>query len=140
MRYSSKQLPLQRTATVVIPALVVILIVGLLSVQTIQTLGLIRRGDDDRAKLVQVRELNELARSIDWDTTESQAFTLQIPDAVRTVSEPETQTAILERQAFADNTESADSKMANSKTTRIVVRFPANEPGELNTTWELKDE
>ena len=135
MRYSTQPRLSQRSASVIIPVLVVILIVGLLSVQTIQTLGLIRRGDDDRAKIIQAKELNELARSIDWSTTESQSFTLQIPDAVRTVGEPETQAATLERQTVADNPETANSKMA-----RIVVRFPANAPGELNTTWELKDE
>jgi hypothetical protein len=119
-----------RTASVVIPALVVILIVGMLSVQTIQTLALVRRGDADRAKIMQAKELSEFARGIDWSTIESQSLTMQIPDAVRTVGEPDTQTAFLERQTVADHPETA----------RIVVRFPADTPGEINTTWELKDE
>jgi prepilin-type N-terminal cleavage/methylation domain-containing protein len=69
----------------------------MLSVQTIQTLALVRRGDADRAKIMQAKELSEFARGIDWSTIESQSLTMQIPDAVRTVGEPDTQTAFLER-------------------------------------------
>jgi hypothetical protein len=135
MSYSNQQRRLaQRPASVIIPALVVILLVGMLSMQVIQTLALVRRGDDDRAKIMQMRELSEYARGIDWNATESQSFTVQIPDAVLTESEPETQPAILERQSVADNSETGNS------TARIVVRFPADKPGEINTTWEINDE
>lgn len=135
MSYSNQQRrQSQRVASVIIPALVVFLIVGMLSMQVIQTLALVRRGDDDRAKIMQARELGEYARGIDWSTTESQSFTMPIPDAVQIGSEPETQMAILERQSIADNSETGKS------TARIVVRFPADKPGELSTTWEINDE
>lgn len=135
MSYSNQQRPLsRRVASAIIPALVVILLVGMLSMQVIQTLALVRRGDDDRAKIMQARELSEYARGIDWNATESQSFTMHIPDAVRIGSEPETQPAIFERQSVADNSETGNS------TARIVVRFPADKPGEVNTTLEIKDE
>jgi hypothetical protein len=105
-------------------------LVGLLSVQTIQSLALIRRGDDDRAKIYQSRELSEFARVIDWSSAESQLLTIDIPDSVTPDGEPETQPAILERQAIADNADAAE----------IVVRFPADKPGEVKTTWEVDHE
>jgi len=102
----------------------------MLSVQTIQTLALVRRGDDDRAKIMQAKELSEFARGIDWNTAQSQSLTLQIPEVVSSVGDPEMQTAILERQTIADNPE----------TKRIRVRFPADKPGEITTTWESDHE
>ncbi len=116
----------KRTASIIVCVLVVILLVGMLSMQTIQALALIRRGDDDRAKIMQAHELSEFARAIDWSSAESQSITLQIPYSVSSVGEPETQAAILERQILADNPEVA----------RIVVRFPADSPGEITTTVE----
>ena len=115
-----------RKASIIVCVLVVILLVGMLSMQTIQALALIRRGDDDRAKIMQAQELSEFARAIDWSSVESQSITLQIPNSVSSVGEPETQAAILERQTLADNPEVA----------RIVVRFPADSPGEITTTVE----
>lgn len=120
----------RRTASVIVCVLVVILLVGMLSVQTIQTLAIIRRGDDHRAKIMQARELIAFAQAIDWNSAESKSLTMQIPDSVRPVGEPEVLTAILERQTIADNPEVA----------RIVVRFPADKPGEVTTTVEPDDE
>lgn len=120
----------RRSASVIVCVLVVILIIGMLSMQTIQTLALVRRGDDDRDKIMQVKELNELASAIDWSTIESTSLRIQIPDSVSTASEPESRTAILERQTVEDNPETA----------KIVVRFPAEMPGEITTTWEPEHE
>jgi len=120
----------RRSASVIIGVLVVILLVGMLSMQTIQTLALVRRGDDDRAKIMQARELSEFARGTDWRTAQSQSLTLQIPEAVNSLGDPEMQTAILERQTIADNPGAA----------KIVVRFPADKSGEITTTWEPNHE
>ena len=131
MRYSRlKKSMARRTASVIICVLVVILLVGMLSMQTIQTLALVRRGDDDRSKIAQARELSEFARAIDWSTAESQSLTMQIPDSIHSPGESETQAAFLERQTIADNPDAA----------KIVVRFPADKPGEVTTTWEFDHE
>lgn len=124
------QKSIRRTASVIVCVLVVILLVGMLSAQTVQTLAVIRRGDDDRAKIIQARELIEFVQAIDWNSAESKSLTMQIPDSVSQVGEPEVNTAILERQTSADNPEVA----------RIVVRFPADKPGEVTTTVEPDDE
>ena len=55
-------LPLR--GSVLICVMVVLLIVGLLISQTLQTLLLVRRGDDTRAHLRQARELVELGKII----------------------------------------------------------------------------
>lgn len=141
MNHSShKQRKLRRTASVVIAVLVVILLVGMMSVQTIQTLALVRRADDDRAKIMQAKELSELARGIDWSTAESPTLTIQIPESISPIAsnsitggiafDARMQTAKLDRQTLADNPQ-------NSK---IQMRFPADEPGEITTTWEIDDE
>ncbi len=125
MSYSRpKQVIARRTASVIVCVLVVILLVGMLSMQTVQTLAVIRRGDDDRTKILQARELIEFAQAIDWNAAESKSLTIQIPDSVRQVGESEALTAILERQTIA----------ANSDVARIIVRFPADKPGEVTTT------
>ena len=126
MSYRRQPKKTQRSASVIVCVLVVILLVGMLSVQTIQTLALIRRGDNERAKIIQARELSELAQAIDWTTTEGQSFTMQIPDKLIRVGEQATQTAIIERQTLAENPHAA----------RIIVRFPADCPGEVTTTVE----
>ena len=65
MSYSRpKQVIARRTASVIVCVLVVILLVGMLSMQTVQTLAVIRRGDDDRTKILQARELIEFAQAI----------------------------------------------------------------------------
>ena len=126
MSYRRQPKKTQRSASVIVCVLVVILLVGMLSVQTIQTLALIRRGDNERTKIIQARELSELAQAIDWTTTEGQSFTMQIPDKLIRVGEQATQTAIIERQTLAENPHAA----------RIIVRFPADCPGEVTTTVE----
>lgn len=55
-------LPLR--GSVLISVMVVLLIVGLLISQTLQTLLLVRRGDDARANLRQARELVELGKIV----------------------------------------------------------------------------
>ncbi len=125
----------RRSASVIIAALVVILVVGILSVQTIQTLAIVRRGDNHRAKIMQAKELTEFARAMDWNTIESKLVTLKIPDKVESLSnkpagETEARTAVIEKQTLADNPHAA----------KIVVRFPADVPGEITTTWELENE
>ena len=122
--FRPKQVIARRTASVIVCVLVVILLVGMLSMQTVQTLAVIRRGDDDRTKILQARELIEFAQAIDWNAAESKSLTIQIPDSVRQVGESEALTAILERQTIA----------ANSDVARIIVRFPADKPGEVTTT------
>ena len=124
--FRPKQVIARRTASVIVCVLVVILLVGMLSMQTVQTLAVIRRGDDDRTKILQARELIEFAQAIDWNAAESKSLTIQIPDSVRQVGESEALTAILERQTIADNSDVA----------RIIVRFPADKLGEVTTTWE----
>ena len=131
MKYSRvKKSKTPRTASVIICVLVVILLVGMLSMQTMQTLALVRRGDDDRSKIAQARELSEFASAIDWSAAKRQSLTMQIPDSINSSGESETQAAIIERQTIADNPDVA----------RIVVRFPANKPGEVTTTWEFDHE
>jgi len=120
-----------RRGSAIVCVLVVILLVTLLSIQTIQTLSAIRRGDDERAKIYQARELIELGRKVNWEAAESQKITLQIPDSATDVAASETRLAILERQVNANNT---------SEPSRLVVRYPADEPGEVTTTWDEEHE
>lgn len=122
------QSKMRRRASVVIAALVVILVVGMLSVQTIQTLALVRKSKNDRTKILQAKELNELARSINWSKAETKSLSIKIPETVSTNSGDvsKSQTAIIERSTDADD--------PNKITTSI--RFPAGQPGEIATTWE----
>ncbi len=124
-----------RRGSAIVCVLVVILLVTLLSIQTIQTLAAIRRGDDERTKIYQARELIELGRRVDWSAVESQQLTLQIPEsAVDSATDSATDVegaagrrAIVERQGNAGDT---------SESRRLVVRYPADEPGEVTTTWD----
>lgn len=128
--FSKNQSKKRRAAAVIVCVLVVILLVGLLSMQALQTLSLIRRGDNDRAKIQQAREVIELGRRIDWNAAESGTITLQIPEssnAELNASRP----AVLERQLNETESNSAS---------RLVVRFPAGEAGETTSVWDESDD
>jgi archaellum component FlaG (FlaF/FlaG flagellin family) len=120
----------RRAASVIVCVLVMLLLVGLLSVQTLQTLSLIRRSDSERAKIRQARELIELGRQIDWNAADSQTLTLRIPDSANSVAAAEMQTVTLERQADANH----------SNTARFIAIFPADKPGSVTTTEEIEIE
>lgn len=60
----SPQLKPRRRAAVLVCVLVVLFIVGGLAVQSIQTMSVIRRGDDQRQSLQQARELLELGQRL----------------------------------------------------------------------------
>lgn len=136
-----------RQGSAILCVLVVILLVTLLSVQTIQTLSAIRRGDDERTKINQARELIELGRKVDWSAVESQNIRLQIPDSAIDEAEPtstvavRTRVAIIERQGMGSSDEGEASELSKaSEPSRIVVRYPADEPGEVTTTLDEKHE
>ena len=120
----------RRRASVVTCVLVVLLLVTLMSMQTVQTLSLIRRGDNDRAKIMQAREVLELGRHVDWSQAESKTVQLDIPDGTL-VAASATRPAVLEDQSSNSETSSA---------ARFIARFPAGEPGEVTTVWEKSNE
>ncbi len=120
-----------RRGGVIVCVLVVLMLVTLLTIQTMQTLFVIRRGDDERSKIYQARELIELGRWVDWSEANSQSLQVQIPDTATEAADVPARLAKIERQKDANKT---DSK------TRLVVRYPADEPGEVTTTWDDENE
>ncbi len=121
--------PRRRSATVIACVLVVLLLVGMLCVQTTQTLLIIRRSDTQRAKLHQVGELLELGRQVDWQSSPSGSFVISIPQAVKPDAEPELLTAEIEGPRGGTDVDSVE---------RILVHYPLNDPGTVTAFWERK--
>ena len=114
----------QRSGSIIICALIVLLIVGMLSVQTMQTLAVIRRGSMDRVKIRQAREVAEMARKREWSVQETE-LTVDIPGG--------TEADAKQAKAIVRRTE--DDSVAGR--IRFTIRYPADEAGELTTTAEL---
>ncbi len=124
----------RRRAAVIVCVLVVLLLVTLLSVQTLQTLSVIRRGDNDRVKIMQAREVLELGRYVNWSEVESQELSVAIPDSIdeeSDIASNNARSAVLERLTNEND---------SNATTRLVARFPAGEAGEVTTTLDENHE
>ncbi len=120
----------QRCAAILICVLVVLLIVGLLATQTLQTLMLLRRGDHQRQQLRQTREVVELglliARRLEGKLPESE---LVVP---------------LGMTAPADQSASENHELAGITLTRVedrptpalrvTVRYPLGGSNEVTAT------
>jgi hypothetical protein len=127
----------RRSASVFSCVLVVLLLVGLLCMQTTQTLLIIRRSDMERTKLHQAREAIELARSIDWNNVQSHSeqpkapqsrqFTVQIPQSASEGWPATALTAVIEGYHVGNT---------NSPIQRILVSFPSENPGKVTASWE----
>ena len=116
-----------RRAAVVVCAMVVLLIAGLISMQTMQALMIIRRGDSQRSSLRQARELVELGRmrlarmGSELDEFE---FTLEV--------EPELEGQI----TITKIARAGDGGSPSDATIRIVARYPVDTAREVTASWE----
>jgi hypothetical protein len=134
-----------RVASVFTCVLVVLLLVGMLCLQTTQSLLVIRRSDMQRAKLYQAREILEFAKAIDWEkrgdlqveiaipqsTTDSSADNLPSDSSLADVGPvAKVEVSKVEAELSADN--------PSSGVTRIVVYYPSEMPGEIVASWESK--
>ncbi len=122
---------LQRTAGVFTCVLVVLLLVGMLCVQTTQTLLIIRRSDMERAKLYQAREVVELGRHVDWRNKSVTSFTVAIPQSVTRDSAPAELMA--EVEGLRGDTPATEVE-------RLIVHYPIEQLGKVTATWERNDE
>lgn len=116
------QQPSGRRAAILICVLVVLLIVGLLTSQTLQALMLSRRADRQRQQLVQARELLELGQMI----ARKQADKLTDKELVVPLSaEPPLSAGIAFSRLSPDQSPTL---------VRIRVRYPLGQPNEGTAT------
>ncbi len=117
----------RRSGGVLICVLVVLLIVGLLISQTVQTLLLVRRSDDQREQLRQARELIELGQIV------LRQSDYQLPDAELIV--PSAGENQMGRIAFTriDSSDSTNSQV------RITVNYRIGSTSEITATHVVAD-
>lgn len=124
-RNANRTLTRTRAASVFTCVLVVLLLVGMLCVQTTQSLLIIRRSDMQRAKLHQAREVVELAREIQWSKVGASKLSMAVPQSIPANGEPELLAA--EVEVILSDAERVE---------RIVVYYPSEKPGEITASWE----
>ncbi len=88
--------------SIMVCVLVVLLLVGLISVQSIQSLALIRSGTRQRMQLEQRQELITLGQSLDWSKLPSNEIQVTIPTSIQLQgqqdsSAPPVQTVVVRR-------------------------------------------
>ena len=99
------------------------IIAGLLTTQAIQTLILNRRNDDLQCNLYQARELIELGRTmIHQEKALGQKVKIMV-DSNRNYYG----TIHISQTPVAEG---------NTGKTRIVVHYPADQPGQVTASWE----
>ncbi len=116
-----------RRAGVLVCVMVVLLLAGGLGAQTMQTLFVVRRGDQQRQTLVQARELIELGRAAAAQAEGNQDFRVEV--------EPGLEGHVLVTTIASDATNSADNSGQTSRL-RISVTYPVDSPKAVNVTWE----
>lgn len=119
----------RRSGAVLICVLVVLLIVGLISLQTIQTLLLVRRSDSDRSRLRQAQELVELSR-----IAFQQNGAGELQEEIAVVVDGDLTGTI--RLSLADSESHADSGQADY---RIVAKYPVGAGGEVTVTGVITE-
>ncbi|QDV28113.1 hypothetical protein [Aureliella helgolandensis] len=113
----------RRLGSVLMCAMVVMIIAGLLTTQAIQTLILNRRNDDLQCNLYQARELIELGRTmIHQEKALGQKVKIMV-DSNRNYYG----TIHISQTPVAEG---------NTGKTRIVVHYPADQPGQVTASWE----
>ena len=125
----------RRRGAIVVCVLVVLLIVGMLAAQTIQASLVVRRGDAERSRLRQARELVELGRL----AMQQSSRDVPVSDApVKDMSVGEWNILVDTRSQFAGSVavQAAGGRGAGRGRYRIVARFPAGNLGEVTATWE----
>lgn len=114
-----------RRATVLICVMVVLLLVGMLSVQAMQSLVISRRSSSERAKLLQARELIELGRIV-----QRRSDATDVPNSFE----------VQLGQAGTGNVRILLSDASRgSGNYRIEATFPTGEAGEVSASWEFRE-
>ncbi len=129
--------PTRRSGAVLVCVLVVLLIVGLLSAQTIQTLLIVRRGDGERRQLRQARELVGLGRIV----LRQQAAHLPTEKITVVVDDPSAASGEASSLGVIELTlpEGAGLSSEDSSRVRIVATYPVGSAGAVTTTWESEE-
>ena len=118
----------RRSGAVLICVLVVLLIVGLISAQTIQTLLMIRRSDAARSRLRQAQELVELGRIV-----VQQHGAAALPESVEVALDDQSQAKIVLRY----HDDGVDGKNSDRQVLRILVKYPADSTQEVSVTGSV---
>ncbi|MFK7738214.1 MAG: type II secretion system protein [Pirellulaceae bacterium] len=129
--------PDSRRAATLVAVLIVMMIVGLLTAQSVRTMVAIRQGDQQRAQLRQARELVELARHTLENGDESvplNSFEIPLPGGESAKIEFESSS----RSGAAGST--ADQKTPIQEVTRIVARYRASPEREFVATQTLTNQ
>lgn len=113
------QQPGQRRAAVLICVLVVMLIAGALSIQATQSLAIIRRGEERRARLYQARELLELGKA----AVEQQKIQKEV-------------TWTIELDSGTGKIQVIPYTRPEATGYRILATFPADSDHALQVTWD----
>lgn len=111
----------EKRGALLVCVLVVLLIVGLLTTQTVQTMLVIRRGDAQRSALRQAREVVELGKRI---------------AANKSSASSESTSQEFEFVVQGDELAKLSITSAASGVIRIEAKFPAGSPTEVTVTWE----
>lgn len=124
--------------SIIVCVLVVVMLVTMLAIQTMQSLSLIRRSDDDRARIRQAREALEFGKMIAATKQDiennGQKLRLTIADSIGSTD-----------QAEAASLQVAEVQILNSNSdSQVTVRYPlddsTNKTTEITLLWENKDD
>lgn len=127
-----------RRAGVMICVLVVLLIIGLLTLQSTRMLMATVRADRSRTQLEQMKELIELGRmrlqaKLASDKTfAGETLEVSVPSESKETDQSTSSVASLTILHLKSNETSEPSGW------RIVVRFPAGKPNESTASWESR--
>lgn len=114
--------PRRRRAAVLICVLVVLLIAGALSIQATQSLAIVRRGEERRARLQQARDLLELGKA----AVEQQKIQKEV-------------TWTIELDAGKGKIEVIPTTQLEKMGYRILATFPADGDHALQVTWDSSE-
>ena len=117
-----------KRGAVLICVLVVLMLVGMMSMQAIQSLMIVRRSDSHRANVRQARELIELGKIAASDSIASDGvvWEISLPNGAKGSIN------LVPIQTAEDNTGTPESNNHTTKTDeiRIEAAYPANSPQE----------
>lgn len=109
----------QRQAAILMLVLVVLAVAGLLGLQAVQSLVLIRSAESRRQQMTQSKEVLEFAR-------QAAAVGGRFEKTEVSVGEHTAELSI------------ADESKEDAELVRVVVRYPLGELSELKTSWQVK--
>lgn len=118
-----------RHGAILVAVMVILLLVGLLTMQTMQTLMLVRRSDDRRSHLRQSRELVELGRQVltRRRLSPEEPWILPLPSGA---------TGAIRVRELETTPSETIKPIQGQKMYRIEANYPAESAAGMSASWE----